>query len=207
VGNILIETPQGDIRAGQGGIVQLSFGSLENAGATLSLRAGSTDTDGTVHEGSILVGNSGVLGKQVDLKATGDIVGLVVAQGNLDISSKQNVNVVAIGQGSVTVNASGSIGGTLVGSGGVTVGGGGTFSANVISAPGSSSINGNTTPTATSTGTAAPLASTASQSTTKQAETTVASADTSSDDEQKKKTLPTLVRRVGRVTVILPPNS
>ena len=208
VGNILIETPRGDIRAGQGGIVQLSFGSLDNPNATLTLSAGSTATDGTVYKGSILASSSGILGKQVELKATGDVVGLIIAQGNLDISSKQNVNVVAIGQGAVTVNAAGSVGGTLVAAGGLTVGGGGSFNANVISAPGAANVNGSASGS-TSTGSAAPVASTAGQSSTKQAETGVAGGTgaASEDDPKKKKNLPTLVKRVGRVTVILPPNS
>src|SRR5262249_10099708 len=92
IGNISVETPHGDIIASHGGIVQVALGSLSSRDAKISLTAGSTDPDGTVHEGKIVATGSGVIGGRVELKATGDIQGVVIGQADVSINSLQNVN-------------------------------------------------------------------------------------------------------------------
>ena len=204
LGNISLETPMGNIIAGAGGIVQVDLNGRANNNAAITLDAGSTDPDGTVHKGSILASGSGVIGDQVNLKATGDITGLVVAKGDLSIAAAQNVNVIAIGQGTVNVKSdSGNVTGTIVGVGGVTVAGA-NIAANVVAGPGQANVSGNVTGTGGAQA-AAPMASTAAQATTSDAQSTATEAGQSGkDDELNKRNKPLLAKHVSRVTVILP---
>ena len=133
----------GDILAGEGGFVQIDLRGTANKDAGITLNAGTRNPDGSVlHKGSILASGSGVIGNRVDLKATGDITGLVVAQGNLSIRAEQNVNVTVIGQGGVNVSSSaGSVSGTIVGVGAVNVSGI-SINANVVAGPGQANVSG-----------------------------------------------------------------
>jgi hypothetical protein len=203
VGNISVQTPHGDILASQGGIVQVALGSASGRDASISLQAGSTDPDGTVHVGKIVATGSGVIGGNVDLKATGDIEGVVVAQSDVSIASRQNVNVTAIGQGSINVSASGTVSGTVVGVGSVNVAGT-SISANMVSS--AVTASGNVNAPSSSAQAAAPAPSTAGQATTQSAQTMaqVDAARETGNGDSDKKTKPRLTRRVGRVTVILP---
>jgi filamentous hemagglutinin family protein len=201
LGNISVETPMGNIIAGAGGIVQVDLNGRANKDAKITLQAGSTDPDGTVHKGSILAAGSGVIGDQVDLKATGDIKGLVVAMGDLNIAAAQNVNVVAIGQGSVNVKSdSGSVSGTIVGVGTVTVAGA-SIDANVVAGPGQANVSGNVTGNGGAQ--AAAPASTAAQATTADAQSTATEVSQSDDEELKKRNRPLLAKHTSRVTDIL----
>jgi filamentous hemagglutinin family protein len=204
IGNITVETPHGDILASQGGIVQVALGSASGRDASISLQAGSTDTDGTVHVGKIVATGSGVIGGNVTMKATGDIQGVVVAQSDLNIASRQNVSVTAIGQGTVNISASGTVSGTVVGIGAVNVSGQ-SISANMVST--AVSASGEVTAASTAPQAASPPPSGAGQSANQaaQAATQTDTAQTGNgDDAKRKKGKPQLTRYVGRVRVILP---
>ena len=202
VGDITVETPKGDILAGQGGIAQLSFNGTPNRNGLVKLSAGTPPGDGQPEIlGNIIAGNSGVIGGNVKLNATGDIEGVVVAQGNLDISSTRNVNVTALAGGNVNVSAAGTVSGTIVAAGGVDASGtsidASLISANVNATSGTGSVP------AADAGTGTSAASQASAATTdKEAQ----GMEEEKDEEKKKKKggLPTLARTQGRVTVILP---
>ncbi len=208
LGNISIETPEGDIRAGVGGIVQLALADNTSRDAEIYLHAGSTTPDGTVHRGNIVAVGSGIIGNRVRLEANGDISGLVIAQGAIDIQAQQNVNVTAIGQSTVNVSAAGSVSGTIVGVSSVNVAGQ-SIGATMISA----AVNASGAVSATPGGTqaAAPAASTAGQAATQSAQEAVADATasqensgTEEEEEKRKKGRAVLAEYVGRVTVILP---
>ena len=202
VGNITVETPKGDILAGQGGIAQLSFNGTPNRTGLVKLSAGTPPGEGQPEiVGNIIAGNSGVIGGNVKLNATGDIEGVVVAQGNLDIESTRDVNVTALAGGNATINASGTVSGIVVAAGGLDASGASIdaslFSANVNATSGTGSV-----PTA-DTGTGPTAAAQAAAATTdKEAQ----GKEEEKDDDKKKKKggLPTLARSQGRVTVILP---
>jgi len=202
VGNITVETPKGDILAGQGGIAQLSFNGTPNRDGLVKLTAGTPPGEGQPEiVGNIIAGNSGVIGGNVKLDATGDIEGVVVAQGNLDIKSTRDVNVTALAGGNATINASGTVSGIVVAAGGLDASGASIdaalFSSNVNASSGTGSV-----PTADA-GTGPSAAAQAAAATTdKEAQ----GKEEEKDDDKKKKKggLPTLARSQGRVTVILP---
>ena len=155
--------------------------------------------------GSIEANESGILGANVNLKAGGDIKGLVVANQDLSIIANQNVAVTALGGGNVSVSAGGNFSGTAVGGGAVDVSGL-SVSGTVLSTHGTTSTSGDNSGTKTSAfaGVAAPVAK---QTTTdNEKPLAVAEKDVSEDPEQKKKKPIQLARTVGRVTVILPAN-
>jgi len=70
---------------------------------------------------NIDVTGGGVIGANVQLKATGDIKGSIVARNNLDLSALQNVSASAFANGETTVNAGETVSGTLIGLGGINV--------------------------------------------------------------------------------------
>lgn len=146
---------------------------------------------------------SGIIASNARLGASGNINGLVFARNNIDITAQQNVNVTALGVGNVNV-AGTSISGTIIGVGAVNVSGASIDaslqSANVSGGTSGSSGLGN----ANVAGAAATGASASSDSAVKQ----VASDNTEESDDEKKKRgsggQSGIVRRTGRVTVILP---
>jgi len=197
VGNILVKTPQGDITASKGGIVQIAFGKSANHDGTITLIAGTEVDKKVVYVGNINSGDSGVIGARVVLKATGNIKGVVVGSQSVDISSQQNVNVLAISGGGVSVSASGSVSGTIAGAGNVNVSGSEVNAALV----GNVSVSGNLT------GAAAPAPVAANQEGTQNANKVVkddSAGNSDETDDQKKKGRPVISEYVGRVTVILP---
>ncbi len=201
-GSIRVRTPEGDIRAQQGGIVQLSLNKQAVAGARVTLIAGSKDSEGkVVHVGNIDASGSGVIGYNIDLDATGDIKGVVVARENIDITSKQNVNVTAVASGGVNVAAGGTVSGTVVGVGSVTASGASIDAALMsqnVSSSGSVSGQVGFASTAVAGSTAQAAVGSASESTAKVVKS-------EEDDSKKKdKDKPKLARTIGRVTVILP---
>jgi len=196
-GNITVTTPQGSIYANQGGISQVAFDEVLSAASgftAITLAAGS---DGYI--GDIILGSSGVIGVNVNAKATGKITGLIISQQNANISAAESFAGTVLAGGKATFSSGGTISGTIVALGGVNTSGSGNLTATVLS----SSVNGGAGTLATSSS-----ASSASQSAVGQTSTEnqqqVASKNTN-DDEKKKKT--ELVRTVGRVTVILPKTS
>ena len=208
VGDIVIETPRGNIFAGAGGIVQVNLSDRPAPGGRVSLTAGEESGGAVTSRGDINVSGSGVIGVNVALKATGNITGVAIAQQNIDISSRQNVTISALGGGDVKAAASGSVSGTLVGVGGVSASGA-SVDANVLS----QNVSAGTTTTGQKGFTQGAAATGASQAAAQSepAKTAVAkataTASTDETDDDKKKTLktkPVLTRTTGRVTVILP---
>ena len=141
VGNILVETPNGNINASSGGIVQLPLNGVTGGNSLVEVLAGSQLQDASgnpVYAENIYSGtpvqispgrnidaeNSGVIGNNVKLVASGDIKGVIFARQNIDLSAVQNVSVTALAEGSVSASAGGSISGTIIGVGGVSASGG-----------------------------------------------------------------------------------
>lgn len=202
-GNILVETPRGNITASSGGIVQLSFNGIKN-NSTLTLEAGTKDANGNVvYVGNIDAGDSGVIGNNVKLDATGSISGLVFAFNNINLNAVQSVNVTALAEGNVNVSAGGTVSGTIIGVGSVSASGT-SVDAALLSQNVTTSGTLNSTQVGFSQGNAANAASQSASSD----EATKAVADVKNnqddEDEKKKRTLPRLAKTTGRVTVILP---
>lgn len=210
-GDILVETPQGDILAGLGGILQQALNGELSSGSTITLLAGTPgpggfeSSDPAVYEGNIDMGNSGVIGVNLKVRATGKISGLAISQNNTDIAGQQVANLTVLAGGSANVAAQGGSSGqgiTIVGIGGVSASG---LGAGVNAIGNNVSVNGGA---ATSTMGPAATATTTSQSAAVQSSSDaqqVAGTNTDDDDEKKKKKeAPQLVRRVKRVTIILP---
>lgn len=208
VGNITVETPRGDIVASQGGISQLALGSAADNNATINLSAGSKYPDGSVaYVGSVDASGSGVVGAQVNITATGNINGLVVASVGANVSALQNVNATVLSQGAASVSAGGTVSGTVVGVGSVNVsgaadvaaafGGGGVSTAGAVSGAAVAAA-----PTGSNSGAAA--ATTQQVATSTQSNSDLAANDNTDDNDLKKKKKPQLMEYVGRVTVLLP---
>jgi hypothetical protein len=124
VGNILVETPLGNISTGSGGITQVPLNGIGNRLGTVTLRAGTKDANGNVVKlGSIDASGSGVIGSTVHLDASGQISGVVVARADLQISAREAVNVTALAQGNAAISSGETISGTIIGIGSVNVSG------------------------------------------------------------------------------------
>ena len=206
VGNILVETPRGDIIASAGGIVQLPLNGVNNSQATVTLIAGTRDAEGNVvYVGNIDASGSGVIGSTVKLEASGSIKGLIFARNNINITASQSVNVTALAQGSVNVSSGGSVSGTIIGVGSVSASGT-SVDAALLSQNVSASGNVSSSQIGFSQGTAAGTTSQSQQSDAPVK--AVASATTSTDDDEtRKRGGPRLTKTTGRVTVILPPKT
>lgn len=206
VGDILVETPRGDIRTSAGGVVQIPLNGRNTSQGTVTLRAGSKDAEGQVtYRGDIDASGSGVIGSTVRLDASGDVKGLVFARESIDVTARQNVNVTALAQGNVSVSSGGNISGTLIGVGSVSAASAGNVDAALLSQNVSTSGGSSSAQVGFSQGTAA---NATSQAASKEEPTQAAaksSRDTEPDpDEKRRKAVPPKLRTVGRVTVILP---
>lgn len=206
VGNIRVETPQGNIQASAGGIVQIPLNGVGATAGTVHLVAGSKDAEGNVlYVGNIDASGSGIIGGTVSLEASGDIRGLVFARENIELSAQQSVNVTALAQGGVSVSAGGNVSGTLIGVGSVSASGGGTVDAALLSQNVSASGEVASSQVGFAQGTAAAAAS---QSVATEDTATSAVASTERDDDELRRrttaATPQLMRTTGRVTVILP---
>jgi filamentous hemagglutinin family protein len=198
VGNINVRAG-GDILANAGGIIQLAFNQTDQSSAGMDLYAA----------GSIIADQSGILGHVRSIHAGGDVLGSIVSTANNPVVIQLGGNFIGtvISSGGVSVKAGGSISGSIVGAGNVSVSGS-EITASVISTGGSANTSGNAV--GSTVGAFTSVAAPAAQRTADAADKTVASSDSStlaSDDDEKKKHAgqsPVLVRRVGRVTVILP---
>ncbi|MGA2557038.1 MAG: hypothetical protein ABSG04_12275, partial [Verrucomicrobiota bacterium] len=212
VGNITVETPKGDIVASQGGISQLALGPVAHNDATITLAAGTKNADGSAaYVGNVDASGSGVVGGQVNITATGNISGLVVASVEANVSALNNVSATVLSQGGATVSAGGTASGTVMATGSVSVSGG---TADVMAAFG----GGGVTTSGMVSGPAGPAAPVGSNSgstaaTTQQVTTSTlsnpdlaANDNNSADDNDplKRRRKSQLMEYVGRVTVLLP---
>ncbi|MGC3960030.1 MAG: filamentous hemagglutinin N-terminal domain-containing protein [Verrucomicrobiota bacterium] len=207
VGDILVETPQGNIIASSGGIVQIPLNGIGSSLGTVTLRAGTKDADGNViYVGNIDASGSGVIGSTVKLEASGDIKGLVFARGNLDIEANQNVSVTALAGGNAAVSAGETISGTIVGVGSVSASGA-TVDAALLSQNVSASGDVSAAQQGFAQGNAA---ASASQSLANDDKAKEAAAEKKNDEDElakKRQPGPRLAKTTGRVTVILPTKS
>jgi hypothetical protein len=210
-GNITVLTPEGDINADLGGIKQETLNGTAPNGPTITLEAGTpangdwNSPDTPVHLGNIYLGTVGVIGETVIAKATGIIKGLVLSRHNADVTSQTigSLTVLAGGTANVSVQSSGSGQGiTIIGGAGVNasgVGAGATLLGQNVSVNGGAAAS-----TLGTSATATAASQSAAGQTSSQTQQQVASNDNGNDDEKKKKKKGSLVRSVGRVTVILP---
>jgi hypothetical protein len=207
VGDILVETPRGDIIASSGGIVQIPLNGIGSSLGTVTLRAGAKDANGNViYVGNIDASGSGVIGSSVKLDASGDIKGLVFARGNLDISAKNNVNVTALAGGNAAVSAGDTISGTIIGIGSVAASGA-TVDAALLSQNVSTSGDASASQQGFAQGAAASSTSQSLASDDKAKEATSQKKDEEDDLAKKQKPGPRIAKTTGRVTVILPSKS
>jgi filamentous hemagglutinin family protein len=193
-GNITVETPEGSIYASAGGILQVAYNETltgSSGSATIALDAGSPG-----YIGNLNLGNSGVIGINVDANASGNINGLIIAQQSANINVAGNFAGTVFSGGATSISSGGTISGTIVAVGGLNTSGGGNLAANVFT----TSVNGGAGTLAT-TATASSASQSAANQTSSQAEQQVASNSNNDDDNKKKKKA--LLRTVGRVTVIL----
>jgi hypothetical protein len=209
VGNITVETPEGNIEASKGGIEQLVLGKVAANDASITLNAGSKNSDGKVeYVGNVDASGSGVFGGQVNITATGNVMGLIVASLGANVSALQNVSATVLSQGGVTVSAGGTVSGTIVGVGSVTVSGASdvaaAFSAGAVSASGAQSGAAvAAAPTGSSSASAAATMQQVNQSTQSGSDMAANGAGDDNDPLKKKKKTQ-LMEYVGRVTVLLP---
>jgi len=206
VGNILVQTPNGDINANSGGIVQLPLNGVKSPNATVTLLAGYELQNGTLvlvsPDRNINVSGSGVISQNASLKASGSINGLIFAQGNINVDAQQNVNVTALAQGTANVSAGGSISGTIIAVGGISASGS-SIDASLLSQNVSATGDTSGSTQGFAQGTAANATSAAASNDTASQKAQDSSTGDNGDDEKKKKTI-TLAKKVGRVTVLLP---
>jgi hypothetical protein len=202
-GNITVETPDGNISSTSGGISQFAL-DASILGPSVSLSAGTagvtspTDPDA----GNILLGQGGVVGGEISVKATRKIQGYFVSQQNLNLTGQtftglglagQSANVaVSAAGGPVLIVGIGAVNATGLGSEATLLG------QNVSENGGASQSTLGTSVNASSAAQAAAGESTA------QANQQVASNSGESEDEKKKKKLQPLIQRIKRVTVLLP---
>ena len=189
IGNITVATPEGSINASLGGIMQIAFNGADSHNAFIDLIAG--------HD--INASGSGIIGSNIKLKADGDITGVIVGSGTVDISSQHNVDVTAFGGGGISVTAVGDVSGTIVSP--VVSVSGDSINASLIG--GNVSASGDTSGAEVG----VPQSNVAKEDarTTDDASTTVAKSDDSDDDEKKKKNQTVaLAQKTSRVTVMLP---
>ncbi len=197
-GNITVEIPEGSLYANAAGILQIAYNevvSASSASSTVTLDAGSPG-----YVGNLNLGNSGLLGINVIAKATGNISGPIVATGNANVSAVGDIAGSIFSGGVATLSSGGTISGTIVAVGGLNTSGGGNLTATVFA----SSVNGGAGTLATSSA-ASSASQSASNQTTAQAQQQLAG--NTSDDDDKKKKKKSLLRTIGRVTVILSKSS
>jgi filamentous hemagglutinin family protein len=206
-GNITIETPEGDIDADVGGILQESLSGVLLPGPVITLEAGTpvpagdwTSKQTPLYVGNINLGDSGAIGGSIVAEATGNINGLLISQQNSDIVAQQSFSGTVLSGGTANVSAGGSVGGVIIGGSGVNVAGSGTVSATLLGQ--NVSVNGGASQsTLGNTATATATSQAAAQQSTQSAAQQVASNGNGDDDEKKKKKKATI--HVGRVTVLL----
>ena len=193
LGGIQVNADSGSINANLGGFIQLGLNAVPSPDAGISLEA-HRDIDAS---------GSGVIGRNVSLKAGGDVRGLIIGRGRVDISG-QNVAVNAVSSGSVNINASGTVSGSVTGGGSVSVSGD-SISAALVS----KSVNASGDTSAASVG--VPTSAGARTEARISDDPTAPGArngglQTEDSDEKRKRLAGSarVTRLVGRVTVLLP---
>jgi len=189
-GNITVEALNGSINSSQGGILQIAFNSADTRNSFIDLAAG--------HD--IIATGSGVIGYNIQIKAGGNVDGLIFGSQSVNINAQNNVDATVVSGGNVDINASGEVSGTVISGGNLDVSGS-SITASLIaeSVSASGDISG------------ASMGIPQSNVTKENAETaddasTVASKADDQDDENKKKGKGiALAQKTGRVTIILPP--
>jgi hypothetical protein len=182
--------------------------SANQAGLTAYLLGTSSDLSAFSFQTETALGKnidasgSGVIGSNVGLNASGNIIGVIFARNNLDLAAKNNVNVTALAEGNVNASAGGTISGTLVGVGGVSASGSAIdaslLSQNVTASGDTSGAKEGFAQGTTANATSAAMSSDSTTSVAK------SSGTDEGDDSNKKKGI-ALAQKVSRVTVILPP--
>jgi filamentous hemagglutinin family protein len=188
LGDITLEAPNGNINASKGGILQIAFNNADTRNNFIDLKA--------AHD--ITANGSGIIGYNINLKAGGDVKGLVIGRESVAINAQQNVNVTAFSGGNVDISAAGNISGTVI-SGGSVNASGDSITASLISDSISTSGNAN----GATEGIPQSNVAQNNPQTADNADVTTSKSDGQDDAELKKKSI-TLARRVGRVTVVLP---
>jgi filamentous hemagglutinin family protein len=202
-GNITVLAPKGDIIASLGGITQEALDGNTAAGPIITLTAGTFPTGNSPgYPGNIDLGESGVIGGTVNASANGNISGLIISRQNTTVTAAQDVNASVVSGGVADVSGGGNVVGVIVGVSGATVSGE-NVTASVLGQ--NVSVNGGASQ---STLGASATATTTSQAAANQADTQagqqLANDAGNADDDKKKKQLLPPIRRVKRVTVILP---
>ena len=205
-GDITIETPYGDIISTLGGIQQFALNGSVAGGPKITLTAGTKPSVlSPGYAGNVDLGSGGIIGGTINISAEGSVKGLIVSRQDANITAAQSFSGTLLSGGTANVSATaGTVSGTVIGIGGVSASGGSGVTAavmgqNVSIGGGEAQSTLGKTAAATTVGTAAAgLAN---------AETKQLAQDTTQEDDQKKKQAPppALVKRVGRVTVMLPP--
>jgi hypothetical protein len=231
VGNILVEAPNGNVNADAGGIIQLALNTDQNkknkekeiltsivevlSGYELRDSMGNPVFAADIANGTptlvsaarnIDVSGSGVIAQNAVLDASGDITGIVFAQGNINISAVANVNVTALAQGTINASAGGDISGTIIGIGGITASGS-SIDASLLSQNISASGDTSGATEGFAQGTAANSTSQGMSDNSSQTAAAGSSDGSDDDDLKKKKKGVTLAQKVSRVTVLLPPKT
>ncbi len=205
-GNITVNTPEGDIVADIGGILQESLGGALPPGPTVNLTAGTpanddwSSTASPEYVGNVDLGNAGVIGGTVNVRATGKVSGLLISQQNANVTSQTIGSLTVFAVGTANVSGAGSGPGiTIIGGQGVTASGitGATLLGQNVSVNGGSAQN-----TLGTSANASASSQSAAQQSTQSATAQVADTGAGDQDNKKKKKGPE-IRKVGRVTVIL----
>lgn len=188
LGDITIKAPEGTVNASLGGVLQIAFNDADTKNNFVNVEAGK----------DINASGSGIIGNNIQLKAGGNIVGLIIGSKSVDINSQHNVDVTAVSGGGVNINASGTVAGTIVGGGDVSVSGDSIEAAVMggsVSAKGDTSSASLGVPASNVTKDNAQVADNAN---------TVADKKGDDEDDLKKKKSISLARKTSRVTVFLP---
>ena len=204
VGDITVLTPRGDITASAGGISQEPFNRNTSLAPTVTLKAGTRNSDGSiVYPGNIDASGSGVIGINTDLNAAGNITGFVIARGNSTINAAANISGTFMAGGTGTFNAGGTIGGIAIAGTGINVGSG-KFEGEALS----QSVSGGGAVTALATAAAPSASSQGAAAQGADVQKTATSDQQPVEEDQSRKNLanrPLLVKYTGRVTVLLRP--
>ena len=205
-GNITVKTPEGNISASQGGILQEALNGNVAAGPTVTLQAGTPPSANSPgFAGNIDLGNSGVIGGTVNVTANGNITGLIVSRQDSSINAAGNFSGTALSGGTVGLTAGGTATGEIIGVQGVSASSG--TPGNLVALGQNVSINGGAAVSTLGTTASATAASQSAANTANSESQQQVAASTSSQDDDllnKKRKGPVLTKRVGRVTVILP---
>jgi hypothetical protein len=200
-GNIMVETPNGNIVSSRGGISQFALNGSIAGGPTITLTAGTPGVPATPDMGNITLGEGGVVGGTINITAQGNVQGLIVSRQNANINVAQNFTGTVLSGGSANFSGAGNVSGTVVGIGGINVSGGASVTATLLSQ--NVSVGGGA---AQSTLATSANATSASQSAANQSDNNakqqLASNDTNDDEKKKKKA--SALQHIKRVTVILP---